>query len=176
MLGGVMLISGYDFSVVQAIIISRVIPLLRYSSFIGFGCDAHSSQFTCSPENVSDERAFLSRAKEPVTSKKPNLCINKPSHKERDKILLKTLLFAIDSIKKLELHPNHGSTKKEDDVSGLLLILQEYCNLTWGLISPRVDPCLTSYQESLYYNQSSNIPLHPMKEPMYRQPLDNLEH
>jgi hypothetical protein len=87
-----------------------------------------------------------------------------------------TPLFSIDSIKKLELHPNHGSTKKEDDVSGLLLILQEYCNLTWGLISPRVDPCLTSYQESLYYNQSSNIPLHPMKEPMYRQPLDNLEH
>ena len=63
MLGGVMLINGYDFSVVQAIIMSQAIPLLRYS------ISHHALQVLVwvwlmltvlsSPENVSDERIAL---------------------------------------------------------------------------------------------------------------------
>lgn len=63
MLGGVMLINGYDFSVVQAIIMSQAIPLLRYSII------HHALQVLVwvwlmltvlsSPENVSDERIAL---------------------------------------------------------------------------------------------------------------------
>lgn len=55
MLGGVML-NGYDFSVVQAIIMSQAIPLLRYSII------HHALQvlvWVSSPENVSDERIAL---------------------------------------------------------------------------------------------------------------------